>query len=189
MLLDILTEQLGGDGLKAISRQLGLSQLDTGRALSATLPTLLGALAKNSSNQQGAEALTNALQRDHDGSIFDNLSGFLGNAASGPGDGILKHVLGDRRASVENSLSKNSGLGAEQIGQLLTMVAPLVMGALGKAQRQEGLDAAGVSNLLAGERKRVVRESSAMGFLSLLDSDGDGSVLDDVTGLLGKFLK
>ena len=50
-------------------------------------------MARNTSNQQGAESLHNALQKDHDGSILDNLGGFLNNAQSGPGAGILRHVL------------------------------------------------------------------------------------------------
>lgn len=189
MLLEMLTQQLGGDTVKDISKQLGVSQQQASGALASALPMLVGALAKNSASTEGASSLSRALEKDHDGSILDNLSGFLGNSASGPGDGILKHVLGNRRSSVESALARTSGLGSEQMGSLLTMLAPIVMGALGKAKRQEGLDSAGLSNLLAGERKRVAKDNSTMGMLSLLDADGDGSIMDDVAGLMGKFFK
>ena len=189
MLLEMLTEQLGGNTVNDISKQLGVSQQQASGALASALPMLVGALAKNSASSDGASSLNRALEKDHDGSILDNLSGFLGNAAAGPGDGILKHVLGDRRSSVESALGKTSGLGSQQMGSLLTMLAPIVMGALGKTQREQGLDASGLSDLLAGERKRVAKDNSAMGMLSLLDADGDGSVIDDVAGLMGKFFK
>jgi len=73
-------------------------------------------------------------------------------------------------------------------GQLLAMLAPLVMGALGRAQQERGLDAGGLTNLLVGEQEQLKQSApGVMGALGrFLDRDGDGSVLDDVGGLLGK---
>jgi hypothetical protein len=63
--------------------------------------------------------LHRAPAQDHDGSILDNLTGFLGDAQAGPGKGILRHVLGDRRRQVETGLSKTTGLDAGSVGKLL----------------------------------------------------------------------
>jgi hypothetical protein len=68
------------------------------------------------------------------------------------------------------------------------MLAPLVMGALGRAKRENSLDAGGLSTLLTGEQEHL-KESApgVMGALSrFLDQNNDGSVMDDVSGLLGK---
>ncbi len=189
MLMDLLTQQLGGNTLKAISNQLGADEQKTGTAISAALPMLLGALARNSSKPEGARSLARAVEKDHDGSVLDDLSGFLQNANQGPGDGILRHVLGNRRPTMEAALGQTSGLDVGSASQLLTMLAPVVMGALGKAKRQQNLGRSSLADMLRQESNQIPTSSQSSGLLSLLDSDGDGSVVDDVAGMLGRFLR
>ena len=71
------------------------------------------------------------------------------------------------------------------------MLAPLVMGALGKAQREKGLDTGGLAGMLGGEQQRAADAApGVMGMLtSFLDRDHDGSVMDDIGGMLGKLGK
>src|SRR4030043_401078 len=66
---------------------------------------ILGALNRNTSSASGAEALVGALQRDHDGSILNDVSQALtAPETMDDGTAILGHVMGDRR-----------GVGAEGI--------------------------------------------------------------------------
>lgn len=189
MMLDMLTSQLGTDGLRQISQQLGTDEETTGNAVSAAIPVLLGALAKNSAQPQGAQSLLGALDRDHDGSVLDDLAGFLQQPNQQDGNGILGHVLGGRRDRVERNVSQASGLDAASVSKLMTMLAPLVMGALGKARRQQNLDAGGLSDLLTNERVGLQRKNPQLGGLAqLLDADGDGQVADDVAKLGKKLL-
>ncbi|MCB1055702.1 MAG: DUF937 domain-containing protein [Acidobacteria bacterium] len=195
-ILDILGGQLGGDTIQQLSDTIGADPQATSKAISGALPLLLGALAKNASDPRGAQALAGALNRDHDGSLLDNLSGFLGQGATAPGDGILRHVLGERRGNAEVGLSQMSGLDTASISQLMALLAPMVMGALGKAQRQKGLDAGSLAGLLRHEQTRAQKTApSGMGGLlsAFLDQDGDGEIGDDVArmgvDLLGKWLK
>jgi hypothetical protein len=192
-ILEMVTGQLGGDMLKNVSGLLGSDEKKTGTAVAAAVPLLLGALARNSANTKGAESLAGALDKDHDGSILDNVAGFLGQAQAGPGEGILRHVLGARRPAVEAGLSKSSGLDVGSVGKLLTMVAPLVMGALGRTKREKGMDPGTLGNFLGQERQAIEQKApQEMGLLgALLDADGDGDVdLSDIAkrggGLLGK---
>jgi hypothetical protein len=62
-----------------------------------------------------------------------------------------------------------------------------VLGALGRVQRDRGLDANGLAGLLGGEREALDASApGVMGVVSrLLDRNQDGSVLDDVGGMLG----
>ncbi len=187
-LMDLVTQAIGGDTTKQIGRQLGADEGTTQTAIAAALPLLLTALARNSSNQEGAQSLHGALSRDHDGSVLDNLGGFLGNAQAGPGAGILRHLLGERQPVAQQALSKASGLDAGRSAQLLMMLAPVVMGVLGRTQRQGKLDASGVAGMLGSERERLDQESPGlMGFATrLLDKDGDGSITEELGGLAGK---
>lgn len=195
-MLESLMGQLGGGTLSQVSRELGANEAQTGTAMAAALPMLLGALSRNASSPQGAESLLGALQRDHDGAVLDDLPRHVSHAQAGPGDGILRHVLGDRRQAVEARLSRSSGMDAASVGRLLTMLAPVVMGALGREQRRTGLDARGLSGMLSEQEIALQRQqpeaSSLVG--RLLDADGDGDFdMGDVAkrgiGILGKFLR
>ena len=77
-ILKTLQGLLGGDAVSQISRQIGTDQQSTQSAMSAVLPTLLGAISRNASKPEGASALHDALARDHDGSALDNLQDVLG---------------------------------------------------------------------------------------------------------------
>lgn len=190
-IFDLLSQQLAGDRLGEIQQQLGTDRATAEKAVPAALGTLMGALAKNSSGGSGAEALLGALVRDHDGGVLDNLSGYLSSPDEATGNGILKHVLGGKRGAVESSLGHSVGLDSQSTAKLLAMLAPLVMGALGKTQRQGKLDARDLGSMLGQERRTVEQKMPGGGSLlgSLLDQDGDGSISDDVAKIGGGLLK
>lgn len=190
-LLESLTSQISGQALEGLSRQLGADQGTTQSAISAALPMIIGAMARNTQSQDGAASLANALDKDHDGGILDNLSGFLGSPDNGPGGAILGHVFGQKRSGIEAGLSQMTGLNSGQAGTLLENLAPLVMGYLAKQKSQQGLGVDGLSSLLNSERQQAQQQAGgAMDMLSkFLDADGDGSMLDDIGGMLGKFLR
>jgi len=192
-LLETVMSQLGGDALPKIATQLGAGKQETAAASGAAVTTILAALARNAQKPGGADALNGALEKDHDGGLLSDLGGYLQNSQIGNGEGILKHVLGGKRPVVERSVSKASGLDSNQTGKLLAMLAPIVMGALGKQKRQQGMNAGALSQLLGQERQQIERSQPAAGGIlgSMLDSDGDGDVdasdlLKHGSGLLGK---
>ena len=189
-LLDMLQQRLGGDAVNQISRQLGTDPASTRTAIAAALPMLVGALARNAQDPGKAGALANALGR-HDGSVLDDVTGYLGRGDTGDGDGILGHVLGGKKETVQTGLGRAAGLDPAKAGMLLSMLAPLVMGALGKVQREKGLDTGGLAGMLGSEQQRATDAApGVMGMLtSFLDRDHDGSVLDDIGGMLGKLGK
>lgn len=187
-IMQLLNQQLSGGGLSQISQQIGADEQTTGQALSAAVPLLLSAMANNASQPAGAQSLHQALAQDHNGAIFNDMSGFLGNPQAANGAGILGHVLGDKQDQVQNGLAQQTGLDAGSIGQLLMIAAPLVMGALGKTQQEQGLDAPNLYSFL-GQQQQMAHQSNPdmMSMLgSLLDLDHDGSALDDILGMAGK---
>ena len=190
-ILDLVTQTLGSGATRQIGQQLGVDESAAAKAISGALPMLVGALARNSASSGGAGALASALDRDHDGSILDDIGGFLGGGgAQGAGEGILKHVLGGRQQQVQSGLGQVSGLDSGKAGQLLAMLAPIVMGALGKAQRGRGLDAGSLGAMLGEEQRTIEQREPGLGGLlgNLLDADGDGSVVDDITKIGGSLL-
>lgn len=189
-----LMQQLQGGGIQEISKTLGLNEGQVTDVVSGAIPALMGAFSRNAGSQSGADALFGALSGKHSGGILGDVIGSLAGGKSADA-GILKHAFGGKQGSVENALSASSGLDMGSVSKILAMVAPLVMGALGKAKQDQGLDVAGMASMLQKERKTVEKQApQAMDMLSrLLDSDGDGSVMDDVgklgSSILGSFLK
>lgn len=190
-IVQMIMSQLSGTAMGKIAKQLGIKPEMAKRALSAAVPLILSALARNAANKQGAASLLGALKKDHDGSILDDVMGFIVNASAGPGAGILKHVLGQQRSSVESQLSQSIGLNQQQISKLMELAAPLVMGALGRATLEQGLDESGLSQFLNQQKQQVAQQQpDIFGTISqLLDQDGDGSPLNDLGNVLGNLFK
>ena len=97
-------------------------------------------------------------------------------------------MFGARQPQAQQAVAKAGGIDAAQAGRLLMIAAPLVLGALGRAQRQKGLDANGLSSLLGGERQALTaQQPGLMGLATtLLDKNHDGNVVDDALGMVGK---
>lgn len=183
-----LLSQLAAGGMAAIGEQVGVDGQGAETALATIMPILVSTLAVNASKPAGAKALHSALAEDHDGSILGDLPGYLQDPKSADGEGILGHALGDKRPAVEQGLAAQTGLDGRQIGQLLQIAAPLVMGALGAQQRSKGLDASGLAKMLGSQASANRKESGdLLGALNTaLDSNRDGSAVDEVLGFVEK---
>jgi len=190
-ILDMLSGTIGNDTVSEIGDQLGLDQSTAGNLVGTALPLLVSALAKNASSPKGAESLLNALNKDHDGSILDNIGGLLGGQVDANGAGILGHIFGSQQQQFQQGLGKTAGVDASTVGSLLQILAPVVMGALGKQTAQQNLDAGGLAGMLQGAAKSASQSSPDVlgSLLGMLDTNRDGSVVDDVVGMLGKLFK
>ena len=187
----MITQQLGGSAARTIAQRFGISETTANTAIQMAVPLILTALARNASQPQEAQSLHQAVATQHDGSIFDNLMGYLGNPQSANGAGILRHVFGGQQPVVENNLAQATGMDQSAAGGLLETLAPLVMGSLGQAQQQSGLDASGLSNLLNDQQQEArATAPDAMSVLSsMLDQNKDGSSMDDLQRMAASFFK
>lgn len=182
--MEILQGQLSDGMLDQLSQQIGAEKEQTAVAANGIFATLLGGLANNASTESGLASLGAALDRDHDGSVLDDLMGMVGGMMQGGdapdaassalnGGGILNHILGDRQETAAQHISQSSGLNIGQIMKLMPILAPIVMGVLGKAKSSGGLDLGSLANILMGS----AQNAQAGGFGDLL-----GSVLGGVLG-------
>jgi hypothetical protein len=185
-LMEILQSQLSDDVLGQLSQQIGAEKAQTATAANDIFATLLGGMASNANSVNGLQSLASALDRDHDGSILDDLVGMVGNMSQSAdnaapkalnGAGILGHILGDRQEVAAQQISQNSGLNINQIMKLMPILAPIVMGVLGRAKNSSGggggLDLGGLANILLGS----VQNAQSSGYGDLI-----GSVLGGVLG-------
>lgn len=188
----LLGQVLSGDNLSAISQSIGADEGTTSSAIQAALPLIVGGLARNASSEGGASALAGALDRNHDGSVMDDIAGFVmgGGAQQSNGAGILGHIFGDRQDAVHEGVSQASGLDMGTVARLLPILAPIVMGYLGRQKQEQGMDAASLADALGGANQQMQQsQSPLMGMLSaVLDSNHDGSMVDDAIRLASGFL-
>lgn len=131
------------------------------------------------------------------GAQSDGLGGMLGSvlggalgggaAAGAPaaldGASILGHIFGGQQDQATANLGQATGLGSNA-GNLLKMLAPLVMSFLAQRVMSGGLNSSQLGNALGEEKAQVQQQGGLGGGLlgSLLDQNGDGKL--DVSDLM-----
>ncbi|MBA2606107.1 MAG: DUF937 domain-containing protein [Acidobacteria bacterium] len=188
-LQDLVGQEKGNDAVNQIGQMLGADQTTTNSAIQMALPMILSALAKNAAQPRGAESLDNALQENHNGGILNNLDSYLNAPDTNDGIGILGHIFGQKQGAAAQHVSQNSGLDMGQVAQLMIMLAPIVMGYLGKQKQKANLDSNGLSNLL-NEKQQEIQSSDdpvMSSIANMLDSNNDGAVMDDLASLASNY--
>ncbi len=148
-LIDLITGNAGNQVAAEAENKFGISQNQVIALLAVAAPLVISYLKNKSQDANEAEALNKALDRDHDGSILDNPA----QAAERQQEGgsILDHIFGGQKATVENQLSQNTGISMEKIGPILAMLAPIIMGYIGKEKQSSGVTSGGgLGDLLGG---------------------------------------
>ena len=191
MNLEALLGLLQGQDIGNLASQVGGNEGEAKKGVMAALPAMLAALGKNAGTEKGAEELNNALEKKHDGSILDNLSGYLSNPDLKDGAGILNHLFGNQTSNVANAVSQSSGLDTNGSMKMLQMLAPILMGMLGQQKKENNLDAKGLGNLTSMLASNFGSEAGTSGIMetvtNLLDANKDGNVVDDIMGRVGNF--
>jgi hypothetical protein len=169
-----------------ISQRIGADDAATSNAIQAAVPTLLAAFSQEANRGGG---LKQAVAEDHDGSIIDNLGEYLnGTAQLNPratdGSGILNHVLGDRQDTLARGISAKSGLDMGSAINLLTLLAPVVMGMLGKKQHTKTTSGGGgdLGDLLNRERQDAQSSGGLGDLIGAVLGGGSGGGIGDVLG-------
>jgi hypothetical protein len=180
-LMDILQGQLSEETIGQLSEHIGAQPEQTASAAQGIFATILGGLANNATSESGLSALGAALDRDHDGSVLDDLAGLVGGMMGGGaqqgeasnGVGILGHILGNNQEAAAEQIGQSSGLNMSQVMQLMPILAPIVMSVLGKAKSQGNLGLDDLAGVLMGSAQNAQQG----GFGDLI-----GSVLGSVLG-------
>lgn len=172
-LLDLIGKQLTSNTTSSIASFLGESQSATRSGIEAILPTILGGLVSNGSTKSGAEGLLDMINKgNHDGSIFDNLSGILSGGSSTSsltkiGGSVLSSIFGNKQNSILDKIISITGLGRNSSSSLMSMLAPMVIGMIGKQVKKSNLGVSGLMDLLLGQ-KSFLKSALPSGMGSML---------------------
>ncbi|WNW02246.1 DUF937 domain-containing protein [Tenacibaculum sp. HL-MS23] len=187
-ILDLLNSDLGKSIISGVAGSTGQDTNKTSSVLTMALPVLMKAMQRNTATQQGAEGLMGALNK-HDGSILDNLGGLFNGGVNADvlqdGGNILKHVLGNKQQGVEKIIGQKAGIDAESVANILKTAAPILMGVLGKQSRQDNVNkSSDLGGLLGGLLGGSSADKEQSFLEQILDADGDGSIVDDIAGMV-----
>jgi len=182
----LLGNQAGGV-VEQLGQQFGLDESQTSSALGALLPALAAGFKRNASSQSGLDSLIGALSGGQHGQYLDDIQSLGRPETVDDGNGILGHVFGSKQVSreVAQRASAQSGVGPDILKQMLPVVATVVMGAMAKKQF-------GGASAQPGPGPQLGGQGGGGGLLDMLtpmlDADRDGSMVNDVIGMIGKFM-
>ena len=183
--LDHVSNLLGGGSSGA------LGNLMKAGGSAAAINMVSGMLGNRAGGNNAASMLGGLLGGNGGGSLLGAVLGSAPTSQRGiNASGILGHILGAQQNPVQDAVAKALGLDARKVGMLMTFVAPLIMGALGKAKRQQNLSANGLTDLLNRERQTIEQEvpeaASGGGLLGLLGGGTNNQALMNAGLALGK---
>jgi len=190
LLSQAITNQLSS----AIGDKFGLSKGDSKKAVENAIPVLLGGLAKNSQSEKGAESILKALSKDHDGSILKDISKVAGRkSTTDEGAKIVEHILGQKQKMASKAVGEKTNIDPATMLQIFALLAPFVMGSLGKKNTKSKLDSDSLSGVLGTILAGSGGKKNSNLLSQILDQDNDGSMLDDIIsfggGYLGRMLR
>ena len=144
---------------------LGIKKQQASQIIPSVLPLIMGGMKRQMQTQGGAERANHILNKYGSPSVLDNIGDlFAAKAAEQTADPRLGGLLGDAGVSAASTLAGKFKLDSGTIMKVIVMLAPIVLGYLSRKRDQGGMGAGGIG--------------------SLIDQNGDGSVLDDVAGFL-----
>lgn len=187
-ILDLLNSDTGKAIISGVAGSTGQDTNKTSSVLTIALPVLMKAMQRNAATPQGAESLKSALNK-HDGGILDNLGDLFNGGVNSDvlqdGNKILGHVLGNKQQGVEKVIGQKAGMDSGAVADILKTAAPILMGLLGKQSRQENINnSSDLSGLLGGLLGGNSAQKEQSFLEQILDADGDGSIVDDVAGMI-----
>ncbi len=177
-ILDLVLGDENKPAIREMQKTFDLSEEQTRAAVEQLIPALSRGLQKNTSQSQGMDELLDALRTGKHEKYMEQPGRLAESATTRDGNDILGHIFGDKQVSreVASRASKKAGVSSTLLKKMLPIVATLVMGSLGKKVMGSG-----------GARSGRPVQAGAGGLLtSLLDSDRDGSIWDDVLGMAAK---
>jgi OOP family OmpA-OmpF porin len=165
-LMDAIKGYLTPDVVRSASTLVGESESSTRQTLNGAVPTVLSGLTSMASTPTGASSLATLIRDGGFGSAVDNVSSLFsgGSATSGMlsvGSQLMGKIFGGRSSAVSDLLARSGGVSSASATSLLSLVAPLVMGVLGKRASAQGLDASGLANSLLAEKSDIAAAAPA----------------------------
>ena len=159
-LLSSVKGYLTPDVVRSTSSMVGESESATRQAMHGGVSSVFAGLTNLASTPDGASTLGNLSREPAFGSILNNISSvFSGGSATSSmmsaGQGLLGKIFGDRSNQVADAVARSSGVSSSSAGKIMSLLAPLTMGVLGKQVLAGGLSNTGLASMLIQQKDEI----------------------------------
>jgi len=166
-LMDLAKTALTPDLMQKVSALIGESPANTQKAVDGAIPSVLaGLLNFASSNPEGPARLISLLTQGNYTGLLGNLSGLLSGGSSTQdllktGKDLLGIIFGGRLGALTDLVANSSGIKSTSASSLLSLIAPLLLGLIGRETASQGLNASSLVSLLLGQKDLIARAAPA----------------------------
>jgi hypothetical protein len=177
-LTSVVMQFLTPEVIEKIASFLGIDRAATQKATGGAVPALLAGLSDLVGTPNGTSQLSRLLSQQTGGSPTDLLRSPQGLADTGAN--MLSGLFGGRTVdTLAQTVGKFAGIGDSGGKSLLSILGPMVLGALGQQQRSTGLDADGLASLLRSQKDQITAAipsglADQLGAAGLIDRAGAG---------------
>lgn len=171
------------DVISKLSNSENVDSLKIRKASKLCIPTMLKALQRNASSSEGAKSLEMALNQHKDDNVED-VSRYLQNLNHDEGEKVLTHIFGSNKDRIQANIAKETELEDSQISHIMKQLAPLLLGMLGQKKKKQDIGSSGITDFL-GDIMNISNGGIMDKVTRILDRDGDGSIMDEVTDVIG----
>jgi len=183
-LVSLVMQFLTPDVIGRIATALGLDRNFLQSGISAAVPALLAGLSSAAEKPGGAAKLVDAVKQQS--GVLDNFAKTIGSGGQSSlidtGSRLLTSLLGGPdQSALAGAVAKFSGLSPNASGSLLGMLAPIVMGTIGKHIGARNLDANSLASLFSAQKDQIA-QALPSGFGNLLRGTGLVNSLGDAAG-------
>ncbi len=160
-LLDAVKGYITPELISQAAGMLGENESGISKAIGGLAPTILAGMLGKANDTSAMGNIFNMMSGVKP-DILNNLGGLLGGGNLAHGDpkdmagSLMGSLFGAKVPAILNALSSFAGLKSSSTSSLLGLVGPLVMGVLGKRIAGDGLNAAGLANLLLGQKGNIM---------------------------------
>ena len=172
---ELLLDSQNSGAISEIAHKLGVSEEQARSAVGALVPSVSRGMQHHSKDEVGVNEILDALGAGNHSKYLDEPERLGRQETIDDGNSILGHIFGSKEVSrnVAKDAASKTGLGSSLMKKMLPIVASMVMASLSK-------------KVMGGGGSTPSRSQSGGLLTSLLDSDGDGSIIDDVLGMAFK---
>lgn len=159
-LVDAVNSYLTSDVTHQASSLAGEPESATFNVMHGAIPSLLGGLLNYSSNRDGANSLAGMIRDGRYSAVLDNPAELFGGGSvtssmSSMGKSLVGGIFGNSASSVMDALASSSGVKSSSASTLMFLLAPLTLGVVGRLAGSQGLNAAGITNLLKDQKREI----------------------------------
>jgi len=164
--IDEFMKNYGPEVTRQMSTNLNIDQGTVQKLIPQLAPLILSGLKRQKDDQGGDARVDHILNKYGDASVLNNIQDLISSKTNDTtADANLGGLLGTSGGTqAAQALSKKMNIDSSVIQKMIPALAPLILGAL--------------------SRKRDTGSTGISGIGSLLDANGDGSIIDDVAGFL-----